>query len=440
MVHSFPEKPMNPPTLEELALEADWKQQPTARISRSILDHLRSGEPWVFAEGVTNPGELRAALPKGGWVRLGAVGDRQAGGLALFDPANPIALRVVDAGREPPPPRPLVRRRTALAWAIRSPLLAPQAALAPSTPAGERLTNGVRLIHGEGDRLPGLTADYYAGLLVLRPDCAAWLPFLAHVVDGLADHLTREGLPLNGVWLKGEDSAGAKLEGWVRGQTALPHRFVENGHTFLVDPSLGQKTGFFLDMRPNRAFVGAMSRGLTVLNGFSYTGGFGVYALKGGARRVVHLDSSPGAMEAARANTQLAGFPTPSEDFVVGDVFEYMEAMEPVGRKETGPFDLLILDPPSFAHSQKAVPAALKAYLRLNTLALERLGSGQFLATASCSSRVSPADFNHTVEAAAKEAGRRLRLLVSAGAGPDHPQAPGSGIHPYLKFLYYMVE
>lgn len=397
----------------------DWGVYANARIPGGILEHLRKGEPWVFRDGMCNLAELCERLPQGGWVRLATDGRRgKPGGLALFDAENAISLRVLDTSRALVAPRTLLRQRLALAHQVREPLLR----------SGE--TTAVRAVHGEGDRLPGLTADYYDGLLVYRPDCGAWLPYLQEASNALGEHL-----PIRAVYLQ---YGGDKK--WIAGTLSLPHDFQENGHRFGVHPALGQKSGFFLDMRPNRAHVERISHGLRVLNVFAYTGAFTVYALRGGAARVVNVDSARAALEAAKRHVGLAGHLVDDDDFIVADAFEYLETMAKVGATDRGAYDLIILDPPSFAHSRKSVPKALEAYVRLNTLALQRLGRGQYLATASCSSRVSPAQFAEAVARAARDARRRLRLLYAHHAGEDHPVAVGSGLEPYLKFHHYLVE
>ncbi|MDH4199164.1 MAG: class I SAM-dependent rRNA methyltransferase [Spirochaetia bacterium] len=395
------------------------KNLPLVRIPPSIFLQLRKGSPWVFRDSLPDYESIRNLLPEGGWVRISA--SKNPGGLALFDPDNAIALRIFDSSHEEIPVKPFLHYKISSAISIRSPI-------------DRSITNGMRLIHGENDFLPGLVADIYDRLLVFRPDTAVWIPFLPVVTE----YLSRE------VAFDASCLIYSGQSGWLEGEAVLPTEFLENSLRFMVDPSVGQKTGFFLDMRPNRKIIQQFSGGKNILNCFSYTGAFSVYARSGGAMETTNVDISSGAIEAAKENHRINGYADEKTGYVAQDAFEYLETIPEISVKKVrtlqGPFDMIILDPPAFAHSKEKIESGIASYRKLNQTALARLGSGQYLATASCSSRISAEQFLGAVSEAASETGRKLRLVYSHGAGEDHPVALNSGIMPYLKFYLFMVS
>jgi len=395
------------------------KNLPHVHIPPSIFHQIRKGSPWVYRDSLPDFNETRNLLPEGGWVTIS--NSRHPGGLALFDPSNAIALRVFDSSRDEVPVKPFLRYKISSALSIRSLI-------------DRKITNGIRLIHGENDFLPGLVCDMYDRLLVFRPDCAAWITHLPLVTE----YLSRE-ISFDAVYLIYPDSSG-----WLAGEIHLPVEFIENSLKFIADPSVGQKTGFFIDMRDNRRAIQNFAGGKKILNCFAYTGAFSVYARAGGALQTVNVDISAGAIEAARENHRLNGFDDEKTEYLVQDVFSCLENLPEIPfkkiRTEKGLFDVIILDPPSFAHSKDKIESALASYSRLNKMALQRLGSGQYLATASCSSRISPDQFSSVISEAAESCGRKLRQVYSHGAGQDHPVAIDCGIMPYLKFHLFMVS
>ena len=205
----------------------------------------------------------------------------------------------------------------------------------------------------------------------------------------------------------------------------------EHGIQLYADLRGGQKTGLFLDQRENRRYVESVSAGRTVLNCFAYTGGFSLYALRGGARAVVSADIGKGLAEAAAANVALNGFDAARHGFVTGDCFDLLARYAEEGRR----FDLVILDPPSFAKSKQSRFAAVRAYTRLNALALRCVAPGGLLASASCTSQVGPEPFKEMLAAAAASAGRRLQIVHEAGQPLDHPVPAHFPEGRYLKFV-----
>jgi 23S rRNA (cytosine1962-C5)-methyltransferase len=300
--------------------------------------------------------------------------------------------------------------------------------------ANSEETNVYRLVHGEGDGLPGLIIDYYNGVLVmqahsvgmyrLRDQIAAVIPEL-YPNNQVTIYDKSEGtLPFKA-------NLGAKNE-FLSGNTSMVD-VVENGYHFRIDVTTGQKTGFFIDQRDNRLLLTRYTAGKSVLNMFCYTGGFSVYALGGGANLVHSVDSSAQAIELTEKNVALNGVNDERHKAVQADAFAYMNAIGDA-------YDVIVLDPPAFAKHQDALKNALQGYKRLNARAIEQIRSGGILFTFSCSQVVSKENFRKSVFAAAANTGRHVRILHQLTQPPDHPV---SIYHPegeYLKGLVLQVE
>ncbi|MCX6252195.1 MAG: class I SAM-dependent rRNA methyltransferase [Bacteroidetes bacterium] len=281
------------------------------------------------------------------------------------------------------------------------------------------MTNAYRLVFGEGDGLPGLIIDYYHGVCVIQTQTAG----MERMKDDLAKILQGiYGDRLKAVYHK-TDSAGAGSYLYGLPQTGL---ITETGHQFLVDWEKGQKTGFFLDQRTNRMFAQFYARDKQVLNAFSYSGAFTVYALKGGASMVHSIDSSRQAIRWTDENLKLNNLEQSRHVGIIGDVKKYL--VEP-GEK----YDLIILDPPAFAKTHQVSHNALQAYRFINARAISRLSKGGMILTFSCSQAISREMFKSMILAAALESGREIRIVHQLSQGPDHPV---SVYHPegdYLK-------
>ncbi|MDE7334977.1 MAG: class I SAM-dependent rRNA methyltransferase, partial [Muribaculaceae bacterium] len=295
--------------------------------------------------------------------------------------------------------------------------------------------NAYRLVHGEGDFLPGLVVDIYGNTAVVQ----AHSPGMHFCRDIIARALTEiPGLPVSNVYYKSEttlpykahlDPQNEYIIGSYSGSVAI-----ENGMSFNIDWLRGQKTGFFVDQRDNRSLLRQYSCGRRVLNMFCYTGGFSVYALRGGAKLVHSVDSSGKAIELTRANVEM-NFPeaTNHEAYAV-DAFKYLADIE------KGQYDLIILDPPAFAKHRSALRNALIGYRRLNARAIEQIAPGGILFTFSCSQAVSREQFRLAVFTAAASTGRKVRILHQLTQPADHPI---NIYHPegeYLKGLILQVE
>ena len=294
-------------------------------------------------------------------------------------------------------------------------------------------TNCYRLVHGEGDNLSGLVIDYYNGTAVVQCHSVGMFKNLDCIANALQQAM---GEQLTAIYNKSESTLPFKagienndglLWGEIKTENAL-----EYGNSFFIDWIQGQKTGFFIDQRENRKLVEHYAKGKSVLNTFCYTGGFSVYALRGGAKKVVSVDCSARAIELTD-KTVAMNFPDAEHTSVVSDTFKYLD-------NNKDEFDLIILDPPAFAKHGKVLNNALQGYKRLNMKAIEQIKKGGILFTFSCSQAVSKEEFRKSVFAAAAHTKRNVRILHQLTQPADHPI---SIYHPegeYLKGLVLQIE
>ena len=388
------------------------------RITAAAESIVRSGHPWLFADSIH---DLNRAGQLG---ELAVIFDRKDKFLAvgLFDPDSPIRVRILHAGK--PATIDLAWWQTRL-----------DQALARRHNLFDEQTTGYRLIHGESDGWPGLVLDRYDSTLVLKIYTAAWLPRLDEILA-----LFKDTIPLERIVLRlsrniqavaekqfqlrdGQILCGASSEGAVI--------FSEHGIRFEADVVRGQKTGFFLDQRDNRGEVETLARGRRVLNAFSFSGGFSVYAARGGAIAVTDLDISAHALESAKRNFALnqnfAGVAACRHDTVQADTFAWLE-------RNANQFDLIVLDPPSLAKRATEREGAIRAYERLNSLGIARLSRDGILVAGSCSAHVSAVEFFDTVRRTALKSGRKFTELKTLQHPPDHPA--GFKEAEYLKVIY----
>lgn len=301
------------------------------------------------------------------------------------------------------------------------------------------LTNCYRLIHGEGDGLPGLIIDYYDGVCVMQAHSVGMFRAKGAICEALKSVF---GPSLKAVYDKSSGTAPFKagldlVDGYLyRSESFSDDEQVvlENGHRFFVNWTEGQKTGFFLDQRENRALVGKYSRGRNVLNLFCYTGGFSVYALGAGAVHVDSVDSSRKAVDMVERNMSLNGFEPSRHTGYCADAIEFLRNVP------EDKYDLMIVDPPAFAKHRGALNNALRAYQRLNAAAISKVASGGLVFTFSCSQVVDKEAFALAVFSAAAQAGRSVRILDRLNQPADHAV---NIYHPegeYLKGLLLYVE
>ncbi|WP_404363212.1 class I SAM-dependent rRNA methyltransferase [Corallococcus coralloides] len=385
-------------------------------LARGLGRHLRAGHPWVFRKAL----EHMPRIPPGSVVDLTENGKFVARG--YYDPHSAIAVRVLTRDSRETVDARFITQRVQRALAARTALI------------DLKDTDSYRLIHGEGDGLPGVVVDLYAGWAVMKLYSAGLTPYRPLIVEAL-----KAGVPgLKGILGRDEvgrddveedDGRGSGKMLW--GEEApelIPIR--ERGAIFLVDAWKGQKTGFFLDQRENRYLIRRLGQGRDVLNCFSFSGGFSVNAALGGANSVFSVDQDPEAIALARENFTRNGLPAAKHDFLAADVFALIQSFKEEGRT----FDLIILDPPAFAKSQRAVEAAVDGYASLNRQALALLRPGGLLATASCSARVTGDMFMGAVREAGFKAGVDLALVEERYQPPDHPVRLQFPEGKYLKF------
>ena len=391
----------------------------TITLKRGKEDSLRRYHPWVFSGAIN---KIQGHHAEGDLVRvISADGDFLAVG---HWQVGSIAVRVLSFEDEAIDGRFWLRRLSAALELRRSLGLAD---------VGHNTT--YRLVHGEGDGLPGLVIDMYGPTAVLQAHSVGMHVCRQEIADALKDLL---GLGLTAVYYKSETTLPFKADlgqenGFLLGESA-DNIAVENGLRFHIDWLHGQKTGFFVDQRDNRSLLESFSRGRAVLNMFCYTGGFSVYAMRGGARLVHSVDSSAKAIDMATDNVEL-NFPRdPRHKAFAEDAFKFLQTMP----KDA--YDLIILDPPAFAKHKDALRNALKGYMRLNARAFEKIALGGILFTFSCSQAVSKDQFRLAVFSAAAQSGRRVRILHQLHQPADHPI---NIYHPegeYLKGLVLYVE
>jgi 23S rRNA (cytosine1962-C5)-methyltransferase len=289
-----------------------------------------------------------------------------------------------------------------------------------------------RIVHGEGDGLPGLVIDYYGGVAVIQCHSLGMFRQLDLITEGLKKAL---GDRLTAIYGKSRETLPARIpveDGYLYGEAAVPHIALENGVKYNLDWITGQKTGFFIDQRENRHLLGKYAEGKKVLNTFCYSGGFSLSALHCGASEVHSLDSSKKAIGLTDANIALNGFEDKHRS-IVADAMAYV--------RETGEdYDIVILDPPAFAKHRDKRHQAVQGYKRLNAMAMEHIRPGGLLMTYSCSQVVDKQLFTNTIIAAAIESGRSVRILEQLHQPADHPI---NAFHPegeYLKGLLLQID
>jgi 23S rRNA (cytosine1962-C5)-methyltransferase len=390
---------------------------------------LRHGHPWIFDQAITEqshagaPGDLAVIFDQK--RRFMAVG--------LYDPTSAIRVRILQHHQPATIDANWFQTKLIAANRLRKALTEQPAQL---------VTDGYRLVHGENDGLPGLVLDRYADTLVLKIYSPIWIPHLEEFYSALSQTNPAERLILR--FSRSLHKQTEFLYGLTDGMTLAgqapegPLLFRENGLTFECHPIHGQKTGFFLDQRENRARVERLCQGKTVLNVFAYTGGFSVYAARGGAKAVTSVDISAPALEAANRNfshnQHIPAVKSALHETIAEDAFDVLARMESQKRL----FDLVIIDPPMFAQNQHQIAAGLAAYRKLTRLGLAVLRSGGTLVQASCSSRIAAETFFENIHQTARESKRRLTEIERSGHALDHPITFAEGA--YLKCLFATVS
>jgi 23S rRNA (cytosine1962-C5)-methyltransferase len=374
--------------------------------------------PWIFSGAIQT---LEGSLDDGS---LAEVLDFKNNTLGFGHYQNgSIAVRMLSFGKKIPDTD---------FWAVKL-----EAAIQLRRSAGlpSKTTKAFRLVHGEGDGLPGLIIDYYEGAAVMQAHSSGMHRDRAEIASALVRLMGDE---LQVIYYKSQSTLPGKLrdadlDEYLHGMGVVPHVMIEHNNKFFVDWEEGQKTGFFLDQRENRRLLGEFSAGKKVLNTFSYTGGFSVYALTAGAELVHSVDASAKAITLTEKNIELNGFNAQIHKCVAEDTFDFLKGKD-------GEYDVIILDPPAFAKHRDARHQAVRGYQRLNAEAMRVIRSGGIIFTFSCSQVVDRQLFYDTIVSAALQAGRSIKVLHHLTQPADHPV---SIFHPegeYLKGLVLYVD
>lgn len=394
------------------------------RVTPDALRQIRGGSPWVYDGSITSASHDGAA----GDLAVVFDDDRKFAAIGLWDPESPIRLKVLHRGSPTQIGRAFWEQQIRTSLDRRSSLIE------------DAMTNAYRCVHGENDALPGLVVDRYFDTLVVKLYTPAWFPHLSDVVEVLVD-LTA---PRRVVLRLGRSVATGDTFGLRDGDTIVgeppdgPVIFRERGLDLEADVVHGQKTGHFLDQRDNRALVRGLAGGAEVLDVFASTGGFSVAAAAGGARAVHLVDQSAPALDAAERNLarnhRIREVRECEVRTTVGDAFDVLDRLAHQERR----WDLMVLDPPSFASNHAAVERALRAYSRLTRMGVQLVRDGGVLVQSSCSSRVTTDDFVRTVLDAAASAGIDVHETRRTAHAVDHPI--GFEFGGYLKTVYLRVR
>ena len=384
---------------------------PVIRLKPGREKSVHRRHPWVFSGAVES--EVDANQP-GQTVRV----ESSAGkflGFAAWSPKSQIRLRFWSFKEQDQIDENFIHSRLQKALSNRS--------------SSDLASNAKRLVHGEADGLPGLIVDQYNQILVLQILSVGMEYWREILIQQLIDLTELECV------FERSDAEVRRLEGLERqcgailGELSPNCSIEEHGLEYYIDVENGQKTGFYLDQRANRAKIQEISHNKEVLNCFCYTGGFSLNALRGGAKFVTSIDSSGQALQMAKLNTKTNGLPEEKTEWIEADVFMSLRKFRDQGRN----FDLIILDPPKFAPTKQNVEKASRAYKDINLLAMKLLNEGGLLATFSCSSAISPELFKKILASSAEDARQDFSILDNFSADQDHPQLLSFPEGEYLK-------
>ncbi|MBF1384012.1 class I SAM-dependent rRNA methyltransferase [Prevotella aurantiaca] len=391
-------------------------------------ESLLRKHPWVFSGAIL---KLDETLEEGELVQVYTHNGNFIG-VGHFQIGS-ITVRILSFS-DVPIDADFWQSRLKAAWAVREAIgvIRPEGDGASTT--GETVNTTYRLVHGEGDNLPGLIVDVYGTTCVLQAHSVGMHVSRFAIADALRAVMDEK---IDSIYYKSETTLPFKAElgqenGFLYGDTDN-NIAIENGLKFHIDWLRGQKTGFFIDQRENRSLLEYYAKGRSVLNMFCYTGGFSVYAMRGGAKMVHSVDSSAKAVELTNENIAL-NFPGDNRHAAIcEDAFKYLDDND-------GKYDLIVLDPPAFAKHRSALKNGLRGYTRLNVKGFERIKKGGILFTFSCSQVVTKENFRQAVFTAAAQAGRKVRILHQIHQPADHPINIYHLEGEYLKGLVLYVE
>ena len=385
----------------------------TVTLRKTRETRVRGGHPWIYASEIER---VEGAFENGDIVDVADFRGKFIG-RGFYNPQSQISLRILTRNDEPCD-RDFFARRIRDAWDYRKLLCDPMSC---------------RLIYSESDFLPGLVVDKFSDVLVLQSLSLG----IERIKDMLCDLLMEIVRPV-GIWER-SDVPVRRLEGLelttglLRGHVPDEVDMVENGIHFLVDVKHGQKTGFFLDQKQNRAAMAPLCRDARVLDCFCHNGSFSLHAAKYGAKSVLGVDISEEALEVARKNAAINGFSNVT--FEAHNCFDLLRELTDAGEE----FDLVILDPPAFTKNKAALQSAIRGYKEINLRGLRLVRPGGFLVTCSCSQHVLPEMFQDVINQAARDAKKRIRLVEYRTQGYDHPILPQSVETKYLKTMMIQV-
>lgn len=399
-----------------------------ANITTKAEKALKSGHPWVYADEITG---LSATPEDGTLVDVFAGNSWQ--GTGFYNSNSKITIRIISRNSNDRFDYDFWKRRISYAVNYRKTVM-----------PGKDF-NCCRIIHGEADMMPGLTVDRYEDILSVEIASLGMEKLRPVIYQVLREVFAYEGVLIRGIYERNEialrEKEGLDLyKGWygfedLKNPSSPEIEIVENGIKYLVDVENGQKTGFFLDQKYNRAAAARIAQGKTVLDCFTHTGSFGLNAALAGAKKVVSVDISDSAIKMAQENARRNGLDN-KIDYVVADVFDYLTELSESKRKD---FDYIILDPPAFTKSRDTVNSAERGYKEINLKAMKMLPRGGYLATCSCSHFMKEEIFEKMIKSAAYDAGRTLRQIEKRTQAPDHPILWNVPETYYLKFFVFQV-
>ena len=396
---------------------------PFVTIDARGTKRAQEGHPWVFdneitaQEGTPEDGALcDVRSPKGRYL-----------GTGYYNSHSKIRVRLLSQNANDKFDQAFFARRAQYAWGYRKTVMGPD-------------VDSCRVIFGEADRFPGLTVDKFGDILVTQTLCLGTELRKDWIFPALVQAMEAGGQPIRGIYQR-NDVKIRELEGLEQNKGWYPlagrplpestqTEIVENGIRYLVDFENGQKTGFFLDQKYNRAAAARIAPGKSVLDCFTHTGSFGLNCAKAGAKRVHSVDVSETAIACAKENAARNGL---SVEYEVANVFDLLPNLTP------GEYDYIILDPPAFTKSGKTVKNAERGYKEINYRAMKALPRGGYLATCSCSHFMTDALFRKMLQSAARDAQVELRLVEARAQGPDHPILWNVPETDYLKFYIFQV-
>jgi 23S rRNA (cytosine1962-C5)-methyltransferase len=396
----------------------------TLTVTRERVGPILGRHPWVFAGALA---DIPEGLASGSAVRLvGPDGRFLAQG--YFNSYSQIAVRLWSWDPEEQPDRGFFRRRIARALALRQRFVL-------STE-----TDSCRLIFSENDLLPGLVVDRYADCLCCQFHTRGIEAWRDEIVAALVDELQPRGIyERSDVKVRAIEGETDRV-GLLHGEVPELVEIRENGLRFLVDLREGQKTGFFLDQRDKRQALRKYAAGKRVLNCFSYTGGFSIYAGAAGAERVVSVDTSAKALAVAEETVRLNGLDASRYEFVCGDAKRYLASLPPREAASPEAFEVIVLDPPAFIKDRRKIKEGLVGYRKINEAALRALSDDGVLVTASCSGHLNLHDFRFLLSETAGRSGRCVQILETHGHGIDHPELVAYTEGSYLKCFFCAVS